>query len=65
MKKLLQILLILAPALVMIGCYESPDVSVKEPGVYKGTKDPLLMLEKSPQQQEKLLARFKMVQVDR
>lgn len=65
MKRLLRILLILAPALVLIGCYESPDVAIKEPGVYKGSKDPLLALEKSPQQQEKLLARFKLVQVDR
>lgn len=30
-------------AVLMTGCYESPEVIVYEPGVYKGAKDPLLL----------------------
>jgi hypothetical protein len=65
MKRLLRMFLLLAPALVMIGCYESSDVTIKEPGVYKGSIDPLLAKEKSQEQQDKLVARFKLVQMDR
>lgn len=46
-------------------CYESPDVTIHEPGVYKGTRDPLLAKQSSPEQQEKLRQRFNMVQPDR
>lgn len=28
-------------ALVLVGCYESADVTRHEPGVYKGANDPL------------------------
>ncbi|MEJ2344551.1 MAG: hypothetical protein P8076_03390 [Gammaproteobacteria bacterium] len=47
------------------GCYQSPDVSMHEPGVYKGGRDPLQALEKKPEQQKKLQERFNLVQVDR
>jgi hypothetical protein len=47
------------------GCYESPDVTVYKPGVYKGAKDPLLALQRSPEQQQKLRERFDRVQMDR
>jgi hypothetical protein len=47
------------------GCYESPDVTLYEPGVYKGTVDPLLAKERSPEQQQRLRARFELGQTDR
>ncbi len=47
------------------GCYESPDVRVYEPGVYKGKKDPLVALQRQPEQQQKLRERFDKVQLDR
>lgn len=47
------------------GCYESPDVTVHKPGVYKGAKDPLVALQRSPEQQQKLRERFDKVQMDR
>ncbi len=44
------------------GCsYESRETTIHEPGVYKGTKDPLL----ARQQQQELIDRFKLVQTDR
>ncbi len=46
----------------VIGCSsESRKVTMHEPGVYKGAKDPLLAL----QQQQELIDRFKLVQTDR
>jgi hypothetical protein len=50
--------------LVVDGCGESK-VTVYEPGVYKGPVDPLVEKQRSPQQQEALLARFNQVQTDR
>jgi hypothetical protein len=47
------------------GCYESPDVTLYEPGVYKGRTDPLLAKERSPEQQQALRARFELGQTDR
>jgi hypothetical protein len=47
------------------GCYESPDVHVYEPGVYKGDRDPLIQLEGTEKQQERLRDRFQLVQTDR
>lgn len=46
-------------------CYESADVTVHEPGVYKGRKDPLLEKQRDAAQQESLRQRFNMVQTDR
>ncbi len=46
----------------LIGCsYESRKVTMHKPGVYKGTKDPLL----ARQSQQVLIDRFKLVQTDR
>lgn len=50
------------------GCSESPDsppTTLHKPGVYKGAIDPLIEKQRSPQQQETLLARFKQIQTDR
>ncbi len=49
----------------LTACYESADVTVHKPGVYKGSKDPLLALQRSPEQQQKLRERFDKVQMDR
>lgn len=49
----------------LAGCYESPEVTVYEPGVYKGERDPLLSLQRSATQQEQLRERFNLVQTDR
>ena len=46
----------------LAGCsYESREVTLHEPGVYKGAKDPLL----ARQEQQELIDRFKLVQTDR
>lgn len=52
-------------AVALAGCYESPDVTLYKPGVYKGPVDPLVEKQRSPQQQESLLARFNQIQTDR
>lgn len=49
----------------LTGCYESPDVTVYEPGVYKGSDDPLLDKITAEQRQEQLVERFRAVQTDR
>lgn len=66
MKSRLAALLIGLPLCVVLqGCYESPDVTLYEPGVYKGTADPLLDKEKTAQRQQQLVERFNAVQTDR
>ena len=46
----------------LTGCSSEPrSVTMHEPGVYKGAKDPLL----AQQQQQELIDRFKLVQTDR
>ena len=46
----------------LLGCSSEPrDVTMHEPGVYKGAKDPLL----GQQRQQELIDRFKLVQTDR
>lgn len=50
--------------LLLAGCYESADVTVYEPGVYKGAQDPLLQ-SKADARSETLQKRFTMVQTDR
>jgi len=47
------------------GCYQSADVSLHTPGVYKGAKDPLLAVEGTATQQNRLAERFNAVQRDR
>ena len=51
-------------ALALAGCYESADVTVHQPGVYKGVQDPLLKTDASKRNQE-LMARFNQVHRDR
>ena len=51
--------------MLLSACYERPEAVFFEPGEYKGRTDPLLVLEASPQQQEKLLKRLELVQMDR
>lgn len=50
---------------MLVGCSDSNDVVLHKPGVYKGVKDPLIEKQRSPAQQEKLLARFNQIQTDR
>jgi hypothetical protein len=50
---------------LLAGCYESPNVTLHKPGVYKGVQDPLIEKEGSPEQQKALIARFNQVQTDR
>ena len=50
---------------MLTGCYESPQVVLHKPGVYKGAKDPLVEKQASPEQQKQLLMRFNQVQTDR
>lgn len=48
------------------GCYESPTAHpYHEPGVYKGKQDPLVALQRQPEQQQRLRERFDKVQMDR
>lgn len=49
----------------MAGCSESENVTLHEPGVYKGTVDPIVEKQGSAEQQERLVQRFNMVQTDR
>jgi hypothetical protein len=49
----------------LAGCYGSPDVTLYEPGVYKGEQDPLLETQRSAEQQRRLRERFELVQTDR
>ncbi len=54
---------ILAGAITLGGCYESADVTVHEPGEYKGGVDPLLA--DAASREEDLQKRFDLVQRDR
>ena len=56
--------LVLALALAA-GCYGPVDVTVYEPGVYKGAPDPLLKMHAKPEQKAALQERFSLVQADR
>ena len=51
--------------LFLAGCYGPVDITYHEPTQYKGPKDPLLGKERSAEQQELLLERFKTGQTDR
>jgi hypothetical protein len=47
------------------GCTEKTVVTLYEPGVYKGETDPLLAMQKDPEQIETLQQRFARGQTDR
>jgi len=52
--------------MLLSACYERPaEVVFFEPGEYKGRTDPLLALEAAPEQQQKLVQRLQLVQMDR
>jgi len=55
----------LASAVIVSGCYESADVTVHNPGQFKGMKDPLLDAKSTAEREEVLQKRFQLVQVDR
>jgi hypothetical protein len=47
------------------GCEEPATVEIHEPGIYKGSPDPLLEKARNPEFGEKLRERLKMIQTDR
>lgn len=49
----------------LTACAERAEVTLHEPGVYKGGKDPLLAQQQDPQHIEALQDRFAMGQSDR
>jgi hypothetical protein len=50
----------------LAGCYENPaELTLHEPGVYKGPVDPLLSALQKPALQQQLEERFTLVQADR
>ena len=62
MRRKLQVLAACIILAAITGCSTEPrPVSIHDPGVYKGAKDPVLAL----QQQQKLVDRCKLVQTDR
>lgn len=53
-------------SLLLLGsCYESPDIEIYEPGVYKGKEDPLREKLKQPGLQNELYQRLARGQTDR
>ena len=50
---------------MLSGCYEDTDVTVQEPGVYKGKPDPLLEKMQTASLQGELDDRFRSGQMDR
>jgi hypothetical protein len=67
MGRILKIVVVCMGAAGLLGgCYRAPnDVQLHKPGVYEGPRDPLLAVEKEPQQQKRLQERFQLVQTDR
>jgi hypothetical protein len=62
MMRKLYVLTVFIVLVELMGCpYESRQTTLREPGVYKGTKDQLL----ARQQEQILIDRFKLVQTDR
>jgi major membrane immunogen (membrane-anchored lipoprotein) len=64
MRKVTLTLLIVA-SMALGGCYESTDITLHDPGVYRGGSDPLLAKQASPEQKDRLGKRFQMGQTDR
>jgi len=56
---------VVAASAGLSGCWESTDVTVHEPGEYKGMKDPLVESKSAAAREETLQQRFQMVQTDR
>ncbi len=56
--------LLAAGLIALAGCYETNEVTLHQPGKYKGPKDPLLDQQASSRE-EALQKRFELVQTDR
>jgi hypothetical protein len=56
---------VFAAAAALSGCYESGDVSLHSPGVYKGKPDSAAVLSPSADARDALRARFRAGQTDR
>jgi hypothetical protein len=65
MRRFALLPVLLLSASLFGACYESPDVAIHEPGVYKGAHDPLLAEQRSPRQLQILRERLKRIQMDR
>lgn len=65
MMRYRHILVVLLLGVMLSACYQSADVTLHQPGEYKGAVDPLLAYAGSAEHQQKLRDRFNMVQVDR
>lgn len=63
MTRMIATVSLAAAALLLAGCYESPEVTLHEPQTYKGAKDPLM--NNASERQEQLRKRFELVQLDR
>ena len=57
--------MLISTVLVVVACYESPEVVLHKPGIYKGARDPLLAKQRSAKQQETLRERVMLIQADR
>ena len=57
--------MLISTVLVVFACYESPEVVLHKPGIYKGARDPLLAKQRSVKQQETLRERVMLIQADR
>ena len=64
MKKSLLMAVGVVATLGLTGCWEDPEVTLHEPGEYKGTRDPLLN-QQAAARTEALQKRFQLVQADR
>jgi hypothetical protein len=62
---LLKVAAVALLAVLGTGCGSSLDVTVYEPGVYKGAKDPLVAMHATAEQKAALQARFTKAQADR
>lgn len=65
LAKSIGISVICASMLLLAGCYRNVNITLHEPGKYKGPQDPLLAKLKTPDWQGKLQQRFKLSQTDR
>ena len=54
----------LAAAVLLTACWEDPQITLHQPGEYKGSRDPLLDQQASARS-EQLQKRFELVQMDR
>lgn len=64
-KSLLRCALLVASVAGLTACYESPDVTLYEPGEYKGKTDPLVAASGSTKLDEELRERLLEGQTDR